>query len=130
MKRLRHKLRLINTTLGKSNKPKVFHLGTAEDYDQRYHEYMDRTKAYQYLGTTESVQDLVIRTKKYLLNLRLAEWITQKQYEQLCVKADEVELAYPYYLRISNTTSTDHLRLETSHGEDLTISGQSPTTLV
>ncbi|CAM4891819.1 unnamed protein product [Rotaria socialis] len=38
------------------------------------------------------------RTNKYLLNLRLKHWITQRQYEQLSVKPNEVKLAHLYYL--------------------------------
>ncbi|CAF3415883.1 unnamed protein product [Rotaria socialis] len=59
---------------------------------------MDNTKAYQCLGTIDPLQDLIQRTNKYLLDLRLAKWITQKQYEQLSIKPNEVELAHLYYL--------------------------------
>jgi hypothetical protein len=41
---------------------------------------------------------LIERTNKYLLDLRLSKWISQKQYESLCVNRDEVELAHLYYL--------------------------------
>ncbi|CAF4940008.1 unnamed protein product, partial [Rotaria sp. Silwood2] len=37
-------------------------------------------------------------TNKYLLNLRLKNYITQKQYEKLGIKPNEVELAHLYYL--------------------------------
>ncbi|CAF1391920.1 unnamed protein product [Rotaria sordida] len=59
---------------------------------------MNKTNAYQCLGTHDPLPDLMQRTNKYLLELRLAKWITQKQYEQLCIKEDEVELAHLYYL--------------------------------
>jgi hypothetical protein len=50
-------------------------------------------------GEKSFPQDTIIRTNKYLLDLRLIKWITQKQYELLCInKTDEVELAHLYYL--------------------------------
>jgi hypothetical protein len=59
---------------------------------------MNKTKAYQCLGSSDPLPDLIIRTNKYLLDLRLAKWITQKHYEQLCIKVDEVEISHLYYL--------------------------------
>ncbi|CAF1536709.1 unnamed protein product, partial [Rotaria magnacalcarata] len=38
--------------------------------------------------------------------LRLAKWITQKQYEQLTVKPNEVELAHFYYLPKAHKAGT------------------------
>ncbi|CAF4304720.1 unnamed protein product, partial [Adineta steineri] len=61
-------------------------------------EYMDRTQAYQCLGILDPLPDLIQRTNKHLLDLRLAKSLTQKQYEQLCVQTDEDELAHLYYL--------------------------------
>ncbi|CAF2208151.1 unnamed protein product, partial [Rotaria magnacalcarata] len=58
----------------------------------------DNAKAYHCLGTTDPLPDLIQRTNKYLLDLRLAKWITQKQYELLSIKPNEVELAHLYYL--------------------------------
>ena len=98
VKRLQYKLRSTNTILRKTDKPKVFHLGTIEHYEKESNNYMDRTNAYQCLNTEDPLPDLIIRTNKYLLELRLAKWITQKQHEQLCIKQDEVELAHLYYL--------------------------------
>ena len=46
----------------------------------------------------DPLPDLIQRTNKYLLDLRLAKWITQKQYELLCINPDEAELAHLYYL--------------------------------
>ncbi|CAF4950582.1 unnamed protein product [Rotaria sp. Silwood1] len=59
---------------------------------------MNITKAYKCLGTDDPLPDLICRTNKYLLDLRLAKWITQKQYEKLCINSSEVELAHLYYL--------------------------------
>ncbi|CAF1388395.1 unnamed protein product [Rotaria sordida] len=59
---------------------------------------MNKTKAYKCLGTEDPLPDLIRRTTKYLLDLRLAKWITQKQYEKLCINPNEVELAHLYYL--------------------------------
>ncbi|CAF4340872.1 unnamed protein product, partial [Rotaria magnacalcarata] len=98
VKRLKYKIHLANTILRKTDKSKVFHLGKVDHYQKKSEEYMDNTKAYQCLGTIDPLPDLIQRTNKYLLDLRLAKWITQKQYEQLSVKPNEVELAHLYYL--------------------------------
>ncbi|CAF4157079.1 unnamed protein product, partial [Rotaria magnacalcarata] len=98
VKRLKYKIHLANTILRKTDKSKVFHLGKVDHYQKKSEEYMDSTKAYQCLGTIDPLPDLIQRTNKYLLDLRLAKWITQKQYEQLSIKPNEVELAHLYYL--------------------------------
>ncbi|CAF3905745.1 unnamed protein product [Rotaria sp. Silwood1] len=98
VKRLRYKLKLTNIILRKSDKSKVFHLGKSEDYHKKSDEYMAKTQAYKCLGTNDPLPDLIKRTNKYLLDLRLAKWITQKQYEKLCINPNEVELAHLYYL--------------------------------
>ncbi|CAF5039469.1 unnamed protein product, partial [Rotaria sp. Silwood1] len=98
IKRLKHKLHLKNIVLQKSDKKKVFHLGKLENYYKKSKEYMEKTKAYKCLGTEDPLPDLICRTNKYLLDLRLAKWITQKQYEKLCINPNEVELAHLYYL--------------------------------
>ncbi|CAF1139788.1 unnamed protein product [Rotaria sordida] len=59
---------------------------------------MDKTQAYKCLGNEDPLPDLIQRTNKYLLDLRLAKWITQKQYELLSIKPNEVELSHLYYL--------------------------------
>ncbi|CAF1365937.1 unnamed protein product, partial [Rotaria sordida] len=98
VKRLKHKLKLTNIIIRKSDKSKVFHLGKLEDYRKKSEEYMEKTEAYKCLGTIDPLPDLIQRTNNYLLNLRLAKWITQKQYETLCINSNEVELAHLYYL--------------------------------
>ncbi|CAF3714385.1 unnamed protein product, partial [Rotaria sordida] len=81
----------------KSDKSKVFHLGKIEDYSKKSKEYIEKTQAYKYLGNEDRLPDLIQRTNKYLLDLRLTKWITQKQYELLSIKPNEVELAHLYY---------------------------------
>ena len=99
LKRLKYKICSTNTVLQKTDKSKVFQLGEIEHYQKKSEEYMAKTQAYHCLGTEDPLPDLVRRTNKYLLDLRLIKWISQKQYEQLCVKqTDEVELAHLYYL--------------------------------
>lgn len=98
VKRLKFKFKLTGTILRKTDKSKVFHLGRGEDYDKRSDEYMEKTQAYKCLGINDPLPDLIQRTNQYLLQLRLAKWITQNHYEKLCVKFDEVELAHLYYL--------------------------------
>ena len=106
VKRLKHKFRLNNVILQKTDKSKVFHLGKVDDYRKKSEEYMNTTKAYQCLGTNDPLPELIQRTNKYLLDLRLVKWITQKQYELLCIKADEVELAHLYYLPKAHKSGT------------------------
>ncbi|CAF2874737.1 unnamed protein product [Rotaria sp. Silwood2] len=98
VKRLKHKFKLPNVILQKSDKSKVFHLGKIEDYRKKSKEYMKRTYAYKCLGSEDPLPDLIQRTNKYLLDLRLTKWITQKEYEKLCINPCEVELAHLYYL--------------------------------
>ncbi|CAF4025044.1 unnamed protein product [Rotaria sordida] len=86
IKRLKHKFRLANIVLRKSDKSKVFHLGKLEDY--------------------HPLPDLIKRTNQYLSELRLAKWITQKQNELLSIKPSEVELAHLYYLRKAHKPDT------------------------
>ncbi|CAF1283876.1 unnamed protein product [Rotaria sp. Silwood1] len=106
VKRLKHKFRKADIVLRKSDKSKVFHLGKLEDYQEKSKEYMDRTQAYKCLGKEDPLADLIKRTNKYLLNLRLAKWITQKQYELLTIKPNEVELAHLYYLPKAHKPNT------------------------
>lgn len=106
LKRLKHKLRLKNIIIQKTDKSKVFHLGKVEDYVIKSEEYMQKTQAYQCLGNINPLTDLIQRTNKLLLNLRLAKWITQKQYELLCVKTSESELAHLYYLPKAHKAGT------------------------
>ncbi|CAF4775430.1 unnamed protein product, partial [Rotaria magnacalcarata] len=68
---------------------KVFHLGGLEAYNKKSNEYTDKT---------DPLADLIQRTNKYLLDLRLIKWITQKQYEHLSIKPNEVEPTHLYYL--------------------------------
>ena len=106
VKRLKHKLRANNIILQKTDKSKVFHLGKSSDYLKKSQEYMEKTQAYQCLGNVDPLPDLIHRTNKYLLDLRLAKWITQKQYELLSVHPHETELAHLYYLPKAHKTGT------------------------
>ncbi|CAF3517214.1 unnamed protein product, partial [Rotaria sp. Silwood2] len=106
VKRLKHKIRSANLILQKTDKSKVFHLGTRQHYEKKSNEYMEKTKAYECLGENDPLPNLIERTNKYLLDLRLAHWITQKQYEILCVKPTEAKLAHLYYLPKTNKPGT------------------------
>ena len=44
---------------------------------RKSNEYMARTQAYKCVGTDDPLPDLIQRTNKHVLKLRLAEWITQ-----------------------------------------------------
>ena len=106
VKRLKHKFRLTNTVLQKTDKSKVFHIGRLDDYHRKSREYMEKTQAYVCLGTNDPLPDLIERTNKYLLDLRLKHWISQKQYEQLCVDRNDVELSHLYYLPKAHKVGT------------------------
>ena len=106
VKRLKHKLRSANIVLQKTDKSKVFHIGNLQDYQIKSKKYMDKTEAYKCLDTKDPLPDLIDRTNKYLLSLRLAHWINQKQYEQLCVRSEEVELSHLYYLPKAHKLNT------------------------
>ncbi|CAF1406607.1 unnamed protein product, partial [Rotaria sordida] len=96
--KLKHKFKLANVIVQKSDKSKVFHSGKIEDYRKKSKEYMEKAQAYKCLGKEDPLPGLIQRTNKYLLDLRLAKWITQKHYELLSIKSNEVELAHLYYL--------------------------------
>lgn len=98
VKRLKYKFRLSNIIIRKTDKSKVFHLTKSSHYQKKSNEYMMKTQAYQCIDNNDPLSDLIQRTNKYLLDLRLIKWLTQKQYEQLCVHANEAELAHLYYL--------------------------------
>ena len=106
VKRLKHKLRSHNVILQKTDKSKVFHLGTTDSYQKKSDEYMAKTQAYHCLGHHDPLPDLIRRTNEYLLQLRLAKWITQKQYEVLCVNPSEAQLAHLYYLPKAHKSGT------------------------
>ena len=73
VKRLRHKPKLSNIVLQKTDKSKVFHLGKPEHYQKKSDEYMEKTQAYKCLGTNDPLRELIHRTNRYLLDLRLAK---------------------------------------------------------
>ena len=98
MKRLKHKLRHTNTIIQRTDKSKIFHLGRQEDYLKKSDEHMEITGAYKCLDKHDPLPELIQRTNSYLLKLRLKHLITQKQYESLVVKTEEVDLAHLYYL--------------------------------
>ncbi|CAF1283888.1 unnamed protein product [Didymodactylos carnosus] len=74
VKRLKHKFRLNNIILQKTDKSKVFHLGKLEDCQKKSEKYMAKTKAYRCLGVDDPLPDFNQRTNKYLLELRLDVW--------------------------------------------------------
>jgi len=98
VKRLKHKLRHTNTIIQRTDKSKIFHLGRQEDYLKKSDEHMEITGAYKCLDKHDPLPELIQRTNSYLLKLRLKHLITQKQYESLVVKTEEVDLAHLYYL--------------------------------
>ncbi|CAF4561500.1 unnamed protein product, partial [Rotaria socialis] len=77
-----------------------------QDYHKKSEEYMEKTEAYECLHQNDPLPNLIESTNKYLLKLRLDNWITQKQYEQLSIKKDEVELAHLFYLSKAHKPGT------------------------
>ncbi|CAF4123471.1 unnamed protein product [Rotaria socialis] len=69
-----------------------------QDYHKKPDEYMEKTEVYERLHQNDPLPNLIEHTNKYLLNLRLKHWITQRQYEQLSVKPNEMKLTHLYYL--------------------------------
>ncbi|CAF4491588.1 unnamed protein product, partial [Rotaria magnacalcarata] len=111
VKRLKHKIRSTSLVLQKTDKSEVFHLGTRQHYQKKSNEYMEKTEANQCLGVNDPLPNLIERTNKYLLDLRLAHWLTQKQYELLCVKPSEAKLAHLYYLPKTHKPGTPFRRI-------------------
>ena len=106
VKRLVHKFRATNTIIRRTDKSKVFHLGKKQDYELKSKDYMNKTKAYQCLDNDDPLLNLINRTNKYLLDLRLSHWIKQKQYELLSIKPEEAELSHLYYLPKAHKMNT------------------------
>ena len=67
IKRLKYKFRSANVIVRKTDKSKVFHLGTLQHYQQRSDEYMNLTQAYLCLNDQDPLPDLIQRTNTYLL---------------------------------------------------------------
>ena len=82
-------------------------MGKLEDYQKKAVGYMNKTEAYSCIGDQDPLPGLIQCTNKYLFDLRLAKSITQKHYEELCIKKDEeVELAHLYYLPKTHKVGT------------------------
>lgn len=98
IKKLRNKLETTQTVIRKTDKSKVFCLGRNYDYKVKAQAYMNKTKAYQDLGTFNPLESLVEQTNNFLRGLWVNKHITQMQYENLKVKKEEAELAHLYLL--------------------------------
>lgn len=96
--RLRHRFEATGTVIRKTDKSKVFHLGTIDDYRIKARAYMEKTQAYECLNTTNPLESLVERTNDFLRSLWVNKHLSQKQYERLKVKKEEAELAHLYFL--------------------------------
>ena len=73
------------------------------------------------LRKEDPLDDLIKRINNYLLELRLAKWISQKQYKQLSVNPNETELAHLNYTE--NTQTKNHvvhyIRIDTSNNPNI-----------
>ena len=69
IKNLKNKFEITQTVIRKTDKSKVFHLGKADDYREKAQIYMNKTKAYENLGTFNPLEALVERTNNFLLGL-------------------------------------------------------------
>lgn len=99
LKNLRNKLDAEQIVIRKTDKSKVFHLSTVDDYKMKAQVYMNKTKAYQDLGMESNpLESLVERTNDFLYGLWVNKHISQRQYEQLRVNKNEAELAHLYFL--------------------------------
>jgi hypothetical protein len=103
---LRKRLETSSTVIRKTDKSKVFHLGTTDDYRRKTQAYMEKTKAYRDLGTINPLEPLVDKTNIFLHDLWQRKKISQKQYEKLKVNKDEAELAHLYFLPKAHKVGT------------------------
>ncbi|CAF5009794.1 unnamed protein product, partial [Rotaria sp. Silwood1] len=95
---LKKKFEATQTVIRKTDKSKVFHIGKLDDYKVKAQAHMNKTKAYQDLGTTNPLESLVEHTNSFLYGLWFNKHISQRQYEKLKVNREEAELAHLYFL--------------------------------
>ncbi|CAF1956582.1 unnamed protein product [Rotaria magnacalcarata] len=88
-------------TLRRTDKSRVFHLGDANDYQSKVHQYMQETEAYEQItsGISPLASNLeqVISLLNRLYNAQ-KPLITKKQYDAMYPKLDHTELAHLYFL--------------------------------
>lgn len=98
IKNLERKFEATKTIIRKTDKSKVFHLGTTDDHILKARTYMTRTDAYQDLEGINPLDSLVKRANEFLYALWVNKHITQKHYENLKIQREEAELAHLYFL--------------------------------
>ncbi|CAF1544374.1 unnamed protein product [Adineta ricciae] len=106
IKNLERKFETTKTIIRKTDKSKVFHIGTTDDHILKARAYMTKTDAYQDLEGTNPLDTLVKRTNEFLYALWINKHITQKHYENLKAKRDEAELAHLYFLPKAHKPNT------------------------
>jgi hypothetical protein len=87
--------------LRRTDKSKVFHLGDANDYQEKVLQYMQETEAYEEITSGISPLATNLQQVTSLLN-RLYHTekpvITKKQYDLMLPKENEIELGHLYFL--------------------------------
>ena len=95
---LEKKLEKSNTILRKTDKSKVFHLGSKYDYDEKVKQYMAKTDAYENLGDSNPLKELILQTNSMLKGLLSGKHIDSQLFNKLKVDAENAELAHLYFL--------------------------------
>lgn len=95
---LQKKLTESKVILRKTDKSKVFHLGTERDYEEKVQQYMTKTDAYENLGDKNPLEDLVSQTNSMLKGLLAGNHIDLRLHKKLQVDVKEAELAHLYFL--------------------------------
>ncbi|CAF1549133.1 unnamed protein product [Adineta ricciae] len=103
---LEKKLKDSNTILRKTDKSKVFHLGKADDYEEKAKQYMIKTKAYDCLGDNNPLQGLISETNSMLKGLLSGKHISFRLFRRLYVEESKAELAHLYFLPKAHKAGT------------------------
>jgi len=79
-----------------TDKSKVFHVDTHENYIRKSAEYMQKTNAYEEI-LTSPLQDMIEKTDKFLRNLVSTKRMPQAMMEKLRPSRNDSELPHLYY---------------------------------
>ena len=97
MKAIQWRLKKNKYILRMTDKSGIFHLGHAQDYEQKAQAYRDKTQAYIELSTNP-LSTTFYKVVHLLNELRSKNHIKAGQLNQMMPKADKVTLAYLYFI--------------------------------
>ena len=101
LRNIRHQLNSTTnqTVLRRTDKSKVFHLGSKHDYEQKALMYMMKTQAYQEIEDGQCpLQDNLSLVIVLLDKLLKTKAINRKQWSQMIPDKQKVELGHLYFL--------------------------------